>query len=219
MITNCPKGKILRKSYKSQSGKRVNAKCITKTGIFNGKSADRQKQLIKAAAQRANTAVKLSKIAHLPIPKDCDKGKTLRKGYTRKAYTRKTGIAVRSALIQPGCIKTRGKQSQSQSQSQSHKSALFILDPEDHYLSEFGYYDVAKKTIDQRFTALHKVIKHFIPIKGTIATYNYVIHALNARYILNRNTNHKTANIFKHDQRIISKEYKIIKKNIKKITS
>ena len=44
-----------------------------------------------------------------------------------------------------------------------------------------------------------------------MATYNYVIKALNARYIVNKNTNPKTASIFKADQRIISSEYKKMK--------
>ena len=51
-----------------------------------------------------------------------------------------------------------------------------------------------------------------MPIKGEMATYNYVIKALNARYILNRNTNPKVARIFKADQRAISSEYKKMKK-------
>ena len=45
-----------------------------------------------------------------------------------------------------------------------------------------------------------------------MATYNYVIKALNARYIVNRNTNPKVARIFKTDQRTISSEYKKMKK-------
>ena len=108
------------------------------------------------------------------------------------------------------------KQSIKQLQSKTHKSkrqskVRIILDPEDHYLSEFGYYDVASKTVEERIAALHKLINHFLPIKGKMGTYNYIIHALNARYILNRNTNRKTASIFKNDQRIISKEYLLVK--------
>ena len=45
-----------------------------------------------------------------------------------------------------------------------------------------------------------------------MATYNYIIKALNARYILNRNSNPKIAHIFKSDQKTISKFYKTIKK-------
>jgi hypothetical protein len=109
-------------------------------------------------------------------------------------------------------IKQPMKQSIKQLQSTTHKSKVrIILDPEDHYLSEFGYYDVSSKTVEERIAALHKLINHFLPIKGKMGTYNYIIHALNARYILNRNTNRKTASIFKNDQRIISKEYLLVK--------
>ncbi len=107
------------------------------------------------------------------------------------------------ALTHPACIKTRGKS--------GSKQRVIVLDPEDHYLSEFGYYDVEKKTAEQRQKALKKLINHFLPIKGEMATYNYVIRALNARYILNRNTNRKIASIFKQDQRMISKMYKQVK--------
>ena len=60
-------------------------------------------------------------------------------------------------------------------------------------------------------TALTSLITHFTPIKGEMATYNYIIKALNARYILNKNTNPKVAKIFKADQKAISAEYKKIK--------
>ena len=50
-----------------------------------------------------------------------------------------------------------------------------------------------------------------------MATYNYVIRALNARYILNKNTSPKTAKIFKLDQKYISKIYKKIKAHNEKM--
>jgi hypothetical protein len=129
---------------------------------------------------------------------------TLRVGYTRKSYNRKAGVHVRHALVAPGCIKTRGKSG----------VRVISLDPDDHFLSEFGYYDVENKTQEERYHALHKLIAHFEPIKGKQATWNYIIRALNARYILNRNTNPKIARIMKDDQRAISKEYKKIKKDM-----
>jgi hypothetical protein len=200
----CPGGYVLRESYRSKSGKCVSARCIRKTGIMRGKSSNRTVRLLKKSTERASRALRLSKRAGLNVPTNCPKGMTLRKGYTRRSYNRKTGTHVRHALTAPGCIKTRGKQIK-------NKERLIVLDPDDHYLSEYGYHDVENKTVEQRHTALHKVINHFIPIKGEMATYNYVIRALNARYILNRGTNRKTAYIFKQDQRAISKEYKKIK--------
>lgn len=202
---SCPSGYILRESYKAKSGKRVSARCIRKTGLMRGKSSEKTARLLEKAAQRANHALRLSKKAGLPTPSHCPKGMTLRRGYTRRSYNRKIGTHVRHALARPVCVKTRGK-------SGSKNKNLIVLDPDDHYLSEFGYYDVEDKTQTQRHESLHKLIKHFIPIKGEMATYNYVIHALNARYILNRNTNRKTARIFRQDQRAISKEYKELKK-------
>jgi hypothetical protein len=202
---SCPSGHILRESYISKSGKRVSARCIRKTGLMRGKSSEKTVRLLKKASMRAMHALRLSKKAGLPTPQRCPRGMTLRKGYTRRSYNRKTGTHVRHALTHPGCIKTRGK---------SSKKVKIVLDPEDHYLSEFGYHDVEDKTNEQRSIILHKLINHFLPEKGTMATYNYVIRALNTRYIYHRNTNPKIARIFKNDQRMISKEYKKVKKEI-----
>jgi hypothetical protein len=207
---SCPGGFILRESYRSKSGKCVAARCVRKTGIMSGKSSNRTARLLKKADERALHALRLSKKAGLNVPMNCPKGMTMRRGYTRRSYNRRTGIHVRHALARPACIKTRGKQIKNKNQN---KASIIILDPDDHYLSEYGYFDVENKSIEERHLSLHKLINHFIPIKGEMATYNYVIRALNARYILNRNTNRKTASIFKKDQRAISKEYKKIKNN------
>jgi hypothetical protein len=203
----CPSGYILRESYLSKLGKRISARCIRRTGLMRGKSSEKKIHLLKIADQRAKHALQLSKKAGLPTPMHCPKGMTFRKGYTRRSYNRKIGTHVKHALAHPTCIKKYGLS--------KSKRQLIILDPDDHYLSEFGYYDVKDKTKEQRHDSLHKLIKHFIPIKGSMATYNYVIHALNARYILNRNTNHKIGSIFKQDRNAMSKEYKIIKQNTK----
>ncbi len=96
--------------------------------------------------------------------------------------------------------------------SQAHTKIM--LDIDDRYISKFGYYDVANKTIDERHSALHKVINYFLPIKGMHNTYKYVISALKARYILQRNTDKKIAQIFKIDNNYISNEYKENKKII-----
>lgn len=199
----CPGGYILRESYRSKSGKRVSARCIRKTGLMRGKSTERTSRLLKHASVRAAHALRLSKKAGISTPSRCPKGMTLRKGYTRRSYARKTGTHVKHSLTHPACIKTRGKT--------GRKSRVIVLDPEDHYLSEYGYHDVENKTMTERHAALHKLIAHFVPIKGQMATYNYVIRALNARYILNRNSNPKVAKIFKQDQRAISKAYKNVK--------
>lgn len=200
---SCPSGHILRESYHSKSGKLVRARCVRKTGLMRGKSSEKTARLLKKASQRATQALRLSKKAGLPTPSRCRKGMTLRKGYSRRSYNRKNSTHVKHALVNPGCIKTRGKS--------GSKQRVIILDPEDHYLSEFGYYNVEDKTMNERHECLHKLIKHFIGVKGEMATYNYVIRALNARYILSRNTNPKVAKIFKQDQRAISKEYKKMK--------
>jgi len=148
----------------------------------------------------------------IKTPSRCKKNEILRKGYTRKSYVRKSGVNVKESLIAPGCIIKRGKSLR----INGKPATQIIINSDDHSLSEYGYYDIENKTDDERKHSLHKLIKHFIPKKGDMETYNYVIKALNARYILSKNTNPKVARIFKRDQKMISNEYKKYKITMKK---
>ena len=198
---SCPGGMTLRESYIAKSGKRVSARCVRKTGLMRGKSSERMSRMLARANMRAAAASMRAAAAGIHVPKRCPKGMTLRAGYTRKSYTRKTG-----AIVAPKCIPTRGRV------ISGKKSKVILLD--DHFLSEYGYHDVGKLTKEQRLEAINKLLAHFIPTKGEMAAYNYVIRALNARYILNRNTNPKVAKIFKTDQKMVSKMYKQFKKTM-----
>lgn len=135
------------------------------------------------------------------IKTSCRKGQILRSAYTRKGYTKKSGSHVKRTHVSAECITNLGKPGKG--------TKLFEL--KDHYLSEHGYHNVDELSLVQRKSALMSLIKHFLPTKGQMITYKYVINALNARYVLNRNTNPKIARIFKHDQRMISAMYKKIK--------
>lgn len=196
---SCPGGMILRESYIAKSGKRVSSRCVRKTGLMRGKSSDRMSRMLARANMRATAASMRAAVAGIHVPKRCPKGMTLRAGYTRKSYTRK-----KDTLVAPKCIPTRGLSGK--------KSKVILLD--DHFLSEYGYHDIGKLTKEQRTEAINKLLAHFIPTKGEIASYNYVIRALNARYILNRNTNPKVAQIFKTDQKMVSKMYKNVKQTM-----
>ena len=210
---SCPTGYILRDSYQSKSGKCVSARCIRKTGLLPGKSSERTEALIKKATMRAMTARRMSMKRDKSVRTNCPKDKILRSGYTRRLYDRITGLRghYRHALVAPGCITKRGKAKTYKSKNNRVSSRIIVLDPEDHFLSEYGYHDVETTPKETRHNALHKLIEHFLPIKGQMATYNYVIRALNARYILNRNTNPKAARLFKADQRVISALYRKVK--------
>ena len=220
---SCPSGYILRDSYKTISGKCTPSRCIRKTGLLPGKSSEKTEKSIEKAKMRSNVALRMSKRRGLSINTKCNNNQTLRHGYRRMSYNRRTGKHYRHALVAPGCIKKRGKSKininynidynivDTHDTEEKKSSARIILDEDDHFLSEYGYHEVQSKNTRERYSALHKLINHFIPIKGEMATYNYVIKALNARYILSRNTNPKVAKIFKSDQRFISSEYKKIK--------
>ena len=205
---SCPSNYILRDAYKTASGKCAQSRCIRKTGLLPGKSSEKAENRFKKSKANSVKALKMSMKRGLHVDTRCSKKQVLRRGYTRRSYDRKVGTHYRHALIAPGCIKKRGKSIR----VHGEPSTKIFIDEDDHFLSEYGYFNVEEKNKEERMSALHKLIYHFIPIKGEMATYNYVIKALNARYIVNKNTNPKVANIFKSDQNKISSEYKKMKK-------
>ena len=215
----CPSGYSLRNAYHSKSGKIVHARCVKKTGVVSpGSSSKKTLKMINNSRKSALKILTFSKKNGLPLRERCKEGETLRSGYTRKSYDRRVGKYMghhyRHAIVTPGCIKKRGspKIPTRTEKQKSNRSTIIILNDDDHFLSEYGYFDVAEKTKEERLDSLNKLIAHFLPIKGEMATYNYVIKALNARYILNKNSNPKVSKIFKSDQKTISKIYKNMKK-------
>jgi hypothetical protein len=208
---SCPSNYILRDSYKTASGKCTPSRCVRKTGLLKGKSKERAERSFKESREMTKKAIRMSKKRGLHIDTKCSKGQVLRRGYTRKSFNRKLGKQshYRHAVVAPACITKRGKSTR----IHGEPSTKIYIDENDHFLSEFGYYDVEMKSKEERHQALHKLIHHFLPMKGEMATYNYVIRALNARYIVNKNTNPKVSRIFKADQKAISAEYKKIKKS------
>ena len=215
---SCPPKYVLHNAYHSKSGKLIHARCVRKTGIVSpGSSNTKMSRMIRLSKKRSMKALSLSKKLGLPHRERCKEGETLRSGYRRTSYNRRTGKRnhYRHAIVAPGCIKKRGtnKIPTRTEKQKSKRKTLIMLDEDDHFLSDYGYFEVETKTKEQRLESLKKLIQHFLPIKGEMATYNYVIKALNARYILNRNSNPKVANIFKSDQKTISKIYKSIKSN------
>ena len=204
---SCPSGHVIRESYPTKSGKVVRARCIRKTGVFRGKASEKAEIRHSQAAKRASMAARMSARAGLPTPTRCPSGMTLRAGYTRHSYTRKSGTRVHSSLAHPACIPRRGKS--------GRKTKIFAIDPKtDHYLSQFGYEDVINKDKASRHAALHKLIAHLEAEHGKMAAYNYVIKALNYRALVNRNTNRQVSRLMKADQRAISRLYKEEKKKM-----
>ena len=216
----CPPEYILRNAYHSKKGKLVHARCVHKTGIVSpGSSNKKTIKMINMYKKKSMKALSLSKKLGLSVRERCAEGETLRSGYIRKSYDRRldkyVGHHYKGALVAPGCIKKRGSNkipTRTEIQKSKRKS-LIILNNDDHYLSQYGYFEVENKTKEQRLDSLTKLIKHFLPIKGEMATYTYLIRALNARAILNKNTNPKVSKIFKNDQRMISKMYAKLKSN------
>ena len=156
----------------------------------------------------------------------CDSNLITRKAHIRKAYNRKNGSHINQSFIRKSCIKKYIKKhvqslidnnithTKNKTNNTTKTKNKIVLDADDHYLNKYGYYEIENKTIDDRQESLHKVINHFIPIKGLHNTYKYVIKALYARYILQLATSKKIAKLFKQDMTYIKKEYNTKKHDI-----
>ena len=178
-------------------------KSVSRARFLSGVSATRTRNILAAAKSRTMKARASMRKSGMKARKSCPPGMKMRVATIRKAYTKRSGSKVHGAVVPPSCISKRGK---------SSGKRVIVLDPkEDHYLSDFGYENIVDMTKEARMAALHKLADHFIPIKGETATWTYIIRALNARYVLNRNTNPKAAAIMKSDQKTISAMYRKVK--------
>jgi hypothetical protein len=137
---------------------------------------------------------------------DCPPGETLRKGYSRRQYTRKNGKTVASVYIPPKCVKIRGKGRKTYKDKKSSDSSKgsnpkitsneykkFVL--KKGLLSKYGYH--IHLPIEERQDALKKALRENEPLE--------VFKRLNILYIFNKNKNPKNAKLFKMDSQWVKK--------------
>lgn len=135
----------------------------------------------------------------------CKKGKILREGYVRTSYHKKCTTCpskktrVNATVVPPKCIKDRG------SKGKSEKMIVLLM----HNLRKCGYTNVESLSKAKREKYLKKCISRY----GHV----YIIKELNARYVLNKRTNPKSAKIFKEDQKWVSGLYAKKQTSMKKI--
>ncbi len=99
----------------------------------------------------------------------------------RKAYTRKSGVRVKSS-----CVKDVGKRGKGKSVIKiKHRGSL----------KKYGYNDVAHKSVDARHRSLRKAVKAYGSTK--------VIRKLNAVAVLTKNTNRKLSAKFNADKKFV----------------
>ena len=178
-------------------------KSISRARFLKGPSATRTRKALASAKSRTMKARATMRSKHMTPRKTCPPGMKMRVATMRKAYTKRTGAKVHGAIVPPACIPKRGRKGK--------PSRVRIILGEEHILSEHGYVDVVNMTKEARMAALKKMAEHYIPIKGETATWTFIIRALNARYVLNRNTNPQAAAIMKSDQKTISSMYRKLK--------
>jgi len=181
----CPPGYILRKSYTTNKGTYVPARCIEERGLY--KKIPQNIEKIKKVENEIKEVCK-----HENCPESCPKGEILRKGYKRGAYTRENGTYVHSTIVPPDCVKNQGKPGKG--------PKLIKINPVDHILSDQGYDKVKDLSLDERHRALKKVITVVGKYYGKRQALIYIIKALNARYILTKNTSPESSKVFKEDR-------------------
>ena len=174
----CPTGQILRKGYKTKTGKKVNASCIIAQSDTGKKTSDDIKKYLKSKS-------KIYKMSRDKFPKaskqKCEKGEILKEGYVAQ---RKSKIGKKTEYwVKPTCIKSvTGKSSKS-------KKLITILS--NGSLKKYGYYNITNLSTTQRHDALTKAISNIKPIS--------VFRKIMALAIFNKNTNPKFHNLLVKD--------------------
>jgi hypothetical protein len=186
---DCPKGKIMRKSYsrKTSSGKKVKvgSKCI-KAQSQSGKKRSSVDKKMMALEKREHTISRQK----FGTPK-CKKGEIVKEGYHKKKSSRAKG-----AWVAPTCIKAKG----SSKKRGSKGKKLFRL--EKGTLGKFGYEDIKHMSKKERRESLKKAVQGMKPLS--------VRRKLIALRTLNKNVDPKLSNIYDEDQKYVqnTKEYK-----------
>ena len=179
-MKTCSKGSISRKGYvRHLKNKtiRVKGSCIKAQSQSGFKRSSMDKKIM---TKKKKTYQQIRK--RFGSPK-CKSGKVLREGYSRKSYTRKSGVFVTSTKVRPGCIKAVGL-----SRKRGVKGTqLFIL--EKGTLTKYGYH--SNQSIVERREALKKALKNTKPLS--------LYRKLNALYVLNKNKNPPLAKLFRND--------------------
>ena len=191
--SKCRKNYILRKSYKTKKGKRVNSSCIKSTSLSGIKRIDEDKKMFRRIRSRQRIAEKKTR----SLSKKCKKGKILRRGYIRKSFTRKNGTEVKKIYVPSECIKDQGKPGK--------EKPVTVLKPE--MLGKFGYKNVKNLPKSTRHKILGKAIKEYGPL--------YVWRRLNYTQIISRNRP-ENAKAFKEDRDWVYSNYEVKVKGKKK---
>jgi hypothetical protein len=115
----------------------------------------------------------------------CPAGTILRKGYTRKSYTRSDGTFVKGSKVPPKCVKDTGLKGKTPS------SKKVLPKPVKGNLGKYGYFNIKSTNASLRRQALTKGVK-----KEGYAT---IIRRVNLIANYNKNTDPKAHAIMKSD--------------------
>lgn len=195
----CPSGYHKRISYTSRSGRRVPARCVRSTTVYNDSSKNFKRGVTQKMARRLKSAGITSTTVN--ARKACPPGKILRKAYIRRfrtnvrerGYTVKRGNQVyraypksRSTIVEAACVKDKGLPG---------KGPLEITPLRKGELQKYGY-SYRKSDLD-RHEALRKAAKEFGPLG--------VYRKLDAVAKLSVRAAPKASTIFKKDRDWVKK--------------
>lgn len=200
----CSKGQIIRKGYKTKTGKNVKSSCI-KAQSATGKKTSK---ILKKYTEKKESKQKQSR---LKFPKEakmkCKSGEIKREGYYTKSHTShsKSGkkINLKGHWVAPGCI--------SSVMGRSTKGPKLITLMEKDVLKPFGYKDIDTMSKSSRQKALKKAIQAIKPL----SIYRRII----AIATLNKNKDAKLYKILKEDAEWIKTQPEYIKQKASKTSS
>jgi hypothetical protein len=194
---SCTRGKILRKGYRTVTGKRVNPSCINATSASGKKTSDILKRYIKSKDSMHRAASKkFSKEAE----KKCAPGYIKREGYkvgSHKSHS-KSGkkTSVKSTWVAPACIR-----SQTGKNSSKNKSKVIVIMERD-VLAKYGYDKIKGLSPKERKSALKNAIRDIKPLS--------VYRRLVALSTLNKNKDVDLYKILKEDAEWIKSQVEYI---------
>jgi len=195
-MSNCPTGKIRRKSYnrRSTSGSTVHvpANCIVDTSGRGHKRSDDDKKIIKARERIQNRVNR-----KYGVPK-CPNGQVARSGYIKKSYSRKNSrgsyTKIDSIEVKPACVSDQGA-------SGKHNKLPIVLEKGD--LKKYGYENVSDKSSSSRHRALSRAVKDIKPLS--------LFRKLIILSTMNKTKNPILAKKFKSDAKWIKSEFGLLR--------
>ena len=140
----CPKKYIYRLPYTKKNGTKVSGACIRSVRKSGTKRADEDQKILRLRAKKTQRAHRIA-----GGPRSCPDGQRLKKAYSRKTYTTKSGKQVPKNYYPSKCVKTN------LTKEQLARKPIILRKGN---LGKHGYFDIQNRSDTHRQQSLKKAI-------------------------------------------------------------